>query len=88
LSDELAEQDKQITLTQSLKGDRLDKILASSAEGKAPADALDLRRVRARLSEARRQQWSAMKNAIRRWRQSLASSQRRQERELLMQLAV
>jgi IS605 OrfB family transposase len=88
LSDELAEQDKQITLTQSLKGDRLDTILASSAEGKAPADALDLRRVRARLSEARRQQWSAMKNAIRRWRQSLASSQRRQERELLTQLAV
>jgi IS605 OrfB family transposase len=88
LSDELAEQDKQITLTQSLKGDRLDAIIASGPEGKAPADALDLRRVRARLSEARRQQWRAMKNAIRRWRQSLASSQRRQERELLTQLAV
>jgi IS605 OrfB family transposase len=88
LSDELAEQDKQITLTESLKGDRLDAILASGSEGKAPADALDLRRVRARLSEARRQQWRATKNAIKRWRQSLASSQRRQERELLTQLAI
>ena len=88
LDDGLAHQDQQITLTQSLKGDSMDALLASISEDKAPADALALPRVRARLSEACKQQWKAKREAIKRWRQSLRSSQRRQAGELLTQLAL
>jgi IS605 OrfB family transposase len=88
LSDELANTDQQITLTKSLKGDQLDAIIASSAEDKAPADALELRRVRARLSEARKQQWQDRKKAIKRWRTSCLASTRRRNGELLTQLAI
>jgi len=88
LSDVLANTDQQITLTKSLKGDRLDAMIASSAEGKAPVDALDLRRVRARLSEARKQQWQDRKKAIKRWRTSCLASTRRKDSGLLTQLAV
>ena len=88
LDDGLAHQDQQITLTQSLKGDSMDALLASISEDKAPADVLALPRVRARLSEACKQQWKAKREAIKRWRQSLRSSQRRQAGELLTQLAL